>query len=94
MRRIFNLALMALAVNFLIVSCKKNENVEDLPLPTLKFNPEKLEIEIGKTATITVIGNLNTTDKIQISNKNIIEQQGSVIDNKINFSGKKSGKQK
>ena len=40
MRRIFNLALMALAVNFLIVSCKKNENVEDLPLPTLKFNPE------------------------------------------------------
>ena len=94
MRRIFNLALMALAVNFVIVSCKKNENVEDLPLPTLKFNPEKLEIEIGKTATITVIGNLNTTDKIQISNKNIIEQQGNVIDNKINFLGKKIGKTK
>lgn len=80
MRRIFNLALMALAVNFVIVSCKKNENVEDLPLPTLKFNPEKLEIEIGKTATITVIGNLNTTDKIQISNTSIIEQQGNIIE--------------
>ena len=60
----------------------------------MKFNPEKLEIEIGKTATITVIGNLNTTDKIQISNKNIIEQQGNVIDNKINFLGKKIGKTK
>ena len=54
MRRFFNLALMALAVNFVIVSCKKNENVEDLPLPTLKFNPEKLEIEIGKTAMLLI----------------------------------------
>ncbi len=91
MRRIFNFTIMALAMSLLIISCKKSEKEVEAPLTQLKFTPERTEVEVGKTATVTIVGTWNKTDKVQIANKEIITQQGEVTDNKINLLAKKVG---
>ncbi|MDO4880103.1 MAG: GAG-binding domain-containing protein [Capnocytophaga sp.] len=97
MKQFFNITLMALAISFLFANCKKNDDEPQKPekpqspLTELKFNPEKLEIEKGKTAVVTIVGTLNATDKIQVENADIVTLQGEVKDNKITLLAKKVG---
>ena len=87
--------LIAFAMSLLIVGCKKSEDKIEPPttppLTQLKFTPEKTTLELGKTAEVTIVGTLKTTDKVKIANEEIVALQGAVTDNKIKLLAKKVG---
>ena len=61
------------------------------PVFKLSFTPETPSVELGKTTEVTIIGTLNTTDKVQIADEAIVTLQGAITDNKINLLAKKIG---
>ena len=61
------------------------------PVFKLSFIPETPSVELGKTTEVTIIGTLNTTDKVQIADEAIIAQQGAITNNKISLLAKKIG---
>ena len=61
------------------------------PVFKLSFTPETPSVELGKTTEVTIIGTLNTTDKVQIADEAIIAQQGAITNNKISLLAKKIG---
>ena len=95
MRFFFYFMLIAFAMSLLIVGCKKTDDKIEPPttppLTQLKFTPEKTTLELGKTAEVTIVGTLKTTDKVKIANEEIVALQGAVTDNKIKLLAKKVG---
>ena len=61
------------------------------PVFKLSFTPETPSVELGKTTEVTIIGTLNTTDKVQIADEAIVTLQGAITNNKINLLAKKIG---
>ena len=61
------------------------------PKLLLSFSPAKVVIKKGETATITVTGVWNASDKIRIVNETIISLQGEATNNKINLLALKVG---
>ena len=95
MRNLFNCMLIAFAMSVLVVGCKKSEdNIEPPvthPLTKLKFTPEKITIEQGKTTEVTIVGTLKSTDKVKVINEEIATLQEAVTNNKIKLLAKKVG---
>ena len=95
MRNLFNCMLIAFAMSVLVVGCKKSEdNIEPPvthPLTKLKFSPEKITIEQGKTTEVTIVGTLKSTDKVKVINEEIAALQEAVTNNKIKLLAKKVG---
>ena len=95
MRNLFNCMLIAFAMSVLVVGCKKSEdNIEPPvthPLTKLKFSPEKITIEQGKTTEVTIVGTLKSTDKVKVINEEIVTLQEAVTNNKIKLLAKKVG---
>ena len=95
MRNLFNCMLIAFAMSVLVVGCKKSEdNIEPPvthPLTKLKFTPEKITIEQGKTTEVTIVGTLKSTDKVKVINEEIAALQEAVTNNKIKLLAKKVG---
>ena len=61
------------------------------PVFKLSFTPETPSVELGKTTEVTIIGTLNTTDKVQIADEAIVTLQGAITNSKISLLAKKIG---
>ena len=61
------------------------------PKLLLSFSPAKVVIKKGETATITVTGVWNASDKIRIVNETIVSLQGEATNNRINLLALKVG---
>ena len=61
------------------------------PKLLLSFSPAKVVIKKGETATITVTGVWNASDKIRIVNETVVSLQGEATNNKINLLALKVG---